>query len=188
MWMRPQRVGDRSIMDDVANLPGIKPSELVYVQRVRLYLSVTQRLPTSPPAMGKNCAHGYYQLMRTHANLFFASLNKNNHQRHPTSSQPDTGLYDCVMRPLKLRNWNIQWDHGIKDASTKCGTHSTDPNSGLVYMWINGDAFDCMNADPKAITTNTAMCNSITVLSLSNASQSLDNFTVAYSTPLPMHQ
>jgi hypothetical protein len=28
-------------MDTVANLPGIKPVELVHVQRVRLYLDVT---------------------------------------------------------------------------------------------------------------------------------------------------
>jgi hypothetical protein len=40
-WTRPQRVGNRFIMDDVANLPGIKPIELVYVQRVRLFLGVT---------------------------------------------------------------------------------------------------------------------------------------------------
>jgi hypothetical protein len=40
-WTRPQRVGDRFIMDDVANLSGIKPIELVYVQqRVRLFLGV----------------------------------------------------------------------------------------------------------------------------------------------------
>jgi hypothetical protein len=35
-WTRPQRAGDSFIMDDVANIPGIKPIELVYVQRVRL--------------------------------------------------------------------------------------------------------------------------------------------------------
>ena len=40
-WMRPQRVGDRFIMDDVAKLPDIKPIELAYVQRVRLFLGVT---------------------------------------------------------------------------------------------------------------------------------------------------
>jgi hypothetical protein len=40
-WTRPQRAGDRFIMDDVANIPGIKPIELVYVQRVRLFLGVT---------------------------------------------------------------------------------------------------------------------------------------------------
>jgi hypothetical protein len=40
-WMRPQRVGDRFIMDDVAALPGIKKIEMVYVQRVRLFLGVT---------------------------------------------------------------------------------------------------------------------------------------------------
>jgi hypothetical protein len=40
-WTRPQRVGDRFIMDDVAILPGIKPIELVHVQRVRLFLGVT---------------------------------------------------------------------------------------------------------------------------------------------------
>ena len=40
-WTRPQRVGDRFIMDDVATLSGIKPIDLVYVQRVRLFLGVT---------------------------------------------------------------------------------------------------------------------------------------------------
>ena len=40
-WARPQRVGDRFIMDDVATLPGIRPIDLVYVQRVRLILGVT---------------------------------------------------------------------------------------------------------------------------------------------------
>jgi hypothetical protein len=39
-WTRPQRVGDRFIMDDVATLSGIKPIDLVYVQRVRLFLGV----------------------------------------------------------------------------------------------------------------------------------------------------
>jgi len=40
-WARPQHVGDRFIMDDVATLSGIKPIDLVYVQRVRLFLGVT---------------------------------------------------------------------------------------------------------------------------------------------------
>jgi len=39
-WTRPQRVGDRFIMDYVATLSGIKPIDLVYVQRVRLFLGV----------------------------------------------------------------------------------------------------------------------------------------------------
>jgi hypothetical protein len=41
-WARPQRVGDRFIMDNVvANLPSIKPIELVHIQRVRLFMGVT---------------------------------------------------------------------------------------------------------------------------------------------------
>jgi hypothetical protein len=104
---------------------------------------VSQRLPTSPPAMGKNCAHGHYQSKRTHANLFFASADKND-QRHPTFSQPGTGLYDCVTRPLNLRNWNLQWDHGIKDASTKCGTQHLTPTAALSICGST-DASDCMH-------------------------------------------
>jgi hypothetical protein len=34
-------------MDDVANLPGIKPIDLVHVQRVRLFLGVTTRADIS---------------------------------------------------------------------------------------------------------------------------------------------
>jgi hypothetical protein len=120
---------------------------------------VSQRLPTSPPAMGKHCAHGHYQLMRTHANLFFDSPDKNN-QRHPTSLQePGTGLSDYVTtRPLlKLRNWSIQWDHGINYASTKCGIQYLTPTAAL-SIYGSMDTADCMNPDP-AITTNTAMCD-----------------------------
>ena len=39
-WTRPQRVGDRFVMDDVATLSGIKPIDLVYMQRVPLFLGV----------------------------------------------------------------------------------------------------------------------------------------------------
>ena len=41
LWIRPQRERDCFIMEDAANLPGIKPIELVHTQRVRLYLNVT---------------------------------------------------------------------------------------------------------------------------------------------------
>lgn len=40
-WMQPQRMGDSFIMDDVANLNGIKKIDLAHVQRVRLFLGVT---------------------------------------------------------------------------------------------------------------------------------------------------
>ena len=60
-WTRPQRDGDSFIMDDVANLPGIKPIKLpVYVQRVRLFLGVTTLADISAhPMMEKPCATGY---------------------------------------------------------------------------------------------------------------------------------
>jgi hypothetical protein len=38
VWMQLQRNGDSFIMEDVAHLPGIKPINLVHVQRVRLHL------------------------------------------------------------------------------------------------------------------------------------------------------
>ena len=38
--MGAQRVGARFIMDNVATLPGIRPIDLVYVQRVRHFLGV----------------------------------------------------------------------------------------------------------------------------------------------------
>jgi hypothetical protein len=40
-WMHPQRTGDSFIMEDAANIPGIKRIDLVHVQRVRLFLGVT---------------------------------------------------------------------------------------------------------------------------------------------------
>jgi hypothetical protein len=97
-WTRPQRVGDRFIMDDVANLPGIKPIELVYVQRVRLFL-VSRHLLTFHPLMAKPFATGHYQSKRTHANPCSDSPDKNDH-RHHASSQPGTGLSDCATPPL----------------------------------------------------------------------------------------
>jgi hypothetical protein len=53
-WTRPQRVGNRFIMDeDVTNLPGIKPIELVY--------------PTSLPVLGCHnaCRHLHQRWERT---------------------------------------------------------------------------------------------------------------------------
>jgi hypothetical protein len=48
-WTRPLRVGDSFItsMDDVANLQGIMPIELVYVQRVCLFLGITTKADIS---------------------------------------------------------------------------------------------------------------------------------------------
>jgi hypothetical protein len=43
-------------MDNVANLTGIKPIELVYVQRVRLYLGVTTLADISTSDGKKLCA------------------------------------------------------------------------------------------------------------------------------------
>jgi hypothetical protein len=40
-WIQPQREGDSFIMEDLANLPGLKPIELVHAQRCRLFLGVT---------------------------------------------------------------------------------------------------------------------------------------------------
>ena len=40
-WIRPQRQQDRFIMEALANVPGIKPIELVHAQRVYLHLGVT---------------------------------------------------------------------------------------------------------------------------------------------------
>jgi hypothetical protein len=40
-WMHPQRTGDSFIMEDAANIPGIKKLDLVHVQRVQLFLGVT---------------------------------------------------------------------------------------------------------------------------------------------------
>jgi hypothetical protein len=40
-WLRPQRIGDRFIMDELSNLPGITTKELVAAQRCRLYLGAT---------------------------------------------------------------------------------------------------------------------------------------------------
>jgi hypothetical protein len=51
--MRPQRVGDQFMMDDVANLTGIKPIELLYVQRVCLFLGVMTLANISSTSDGK---------------------------------------------------------------------------------------------------------------------------------------
>jgi hypothetical protein len=45
--MQLQRNGDSFIMDDAAHLPGIKPIDLVHVQRVQLFLGVTTKADIS---------------------------------------------------------------------------------------------------------------------------------------------
>ena len=40
-WICPQQTHDSFIMEDISNLPGIKPIELVHAQRCHLYLGVT---------------------------------------------------------------------------------------------------------------------------------------------------
>jgi hypothetical protein len=46
-WMNHQRTGDSFIMDDISNLPGIKPIDLVHAQRIRMYLGVTTKADIS---------------------------------------------------------------------------------------------------------------------------------------------
>jgi hypothetical protein len=120
-------------MDDVANLPGIKPIELVYVQRVRgLFLGVTTSTiastriaDISSSCDGKSPCDWVLpqESMRTHANPCFDSpTNKNNHHRHLMLSQPGSGLSDCATHPSTHMYWNGLWADGIKaGASTKCG-------------------------------------------------------------------
>jgi hypothetical protein len=42
-WMNHQRTGDSFIMDDISNLPGIKPIDLVHAQRIHMCLGVTTK-------------------------------------------------------------------------------------------------------------------------------------------------
>jgi hypothetical protein len=115
--MRPQhRVGDRFIMDDVDNLPGIKPIELVQVQRFRiLFLGVTTLADISSSDRKTYCNW----VLPVNANprkpvfRFPRHPTSKNAHVHQTSSQLGNGLFDCAMHLPKLRYWNDPWDSGI---------------------------------------------------------------------------
>jgi hypothetical protein len=142
-WMRPQHIGNRFIMDDVAKLPGIKPIKLVHVQRVRLFLGVTTLADISS-SDGKTLCNWVLPVYENPRKPVFRFPHQDDH-RHQTSSQPGNRLFDRATHPKKLRNWNdpAAWDAGTKAASTKCGIPLlTQQVASSIYGLM--DTYDCV--------------------------------------------
>jgi hypothetical protein len=136
--------------------------------------------------MGKPCATGYYQWMRTHANPCFDPPTRTTTGIIVIATCVGSRLSDCATHPLKLMNWNDPWDDdGIKDASTMCGIQWLIPTMAL-YICGSMVAYECMNADANNAISTDMYFYSYTALFPLDASQSLAISSVEFSTLLAM--
>jgi hypothetical protein len=179
-WTRPQCLGDQFIMDHVAHLFGIKPIELVYLQRVRLFLGVTTLADISL-SDGKTLCQ-WWAVVEVNENpgkpvFRFPIKNALGHQM---ASQPGgNGLYKCALHPLKLRYWNDPWDDGTKDASTKCGIQLWTPTTAS-YTCGSMDTYVCINANTDINISTDLYAYSSTACFPLDAFQYLDIYNVRF--------
>jgi hypothetical protein len=94
-WIRPQPEGDSFIMEDLANLPGLKPIELVHAQRCRLFLGVTTLADTCTSNGIEICVTGQSMAMTSHGHQYTSSLARTNHL--PSSGLHGRKFYVAVM-------------------------------------------------------------------------------------------
>jgi hypothetical protein len=134
-WTQPQRAGDSFIMDDVANLTGLKPTELKHIHHVRLFLGVTT-LADITTSDGKSLCDW---VLRASANPR-KPVFRFPRQERPTAphvintwqrairqcyAQADQNKLDRPLGEWHRGCINQIWDTVI------------DPTDGMVYVWQN---------------------------------------------------
>jgi hypothetical protein len=102
-------------MDDVANLPGIKPIELVHVQRVRLFLGVTTQSRHFKPVFPRQERPRAANVIETWKRV-----------KRLCYSQAASAVLDNPLGPWHQGCVNQVWNTVI------------DPKTGLLYVWDIG--------------------------------------------------
>jgi hypothetical protein len=82
-------------------------------------------------------------------------------------------------------NWNEPWDHGIKDASTKCGIQLWIPTTALFICGLM-DMYECINIDAEIAISTDLYAYSNTAHFPFDASRYLAISIVQFSTLLAM--
>ena len=124
-------------MDDVANLPGIIPIELVYVQRVRLYLGVTMLANISTSDGKELCAWALSVDENPHKPIF-----RFPRQESPTASYV-LATWHRIIRlcyaPVKAQDLEYPMGPWCKGCINNVwDTVLEDPNSGLLSICAAG--------------------------------------------------
>ena len=135
-WMRPQRTGDSFIMDDAANLDGIKAIDLVHVQRVRLFLGVTTRADISTSNGKAICAWAINATENPRKSVFCFPRQERPRAANVIATwkrvirlcyaQADAQVFDTPLGPWHKGRIKQVWDTVI------------DPQTGQIYIWQNG--------------------------------------------------
>ena len=135
-WMQPQRIGDRFIMDDVAKLSGIKPIDLVYVQRVRLFLGVTTLADISSSDGKTLCDWALTVDENPRKPVFQFPL-----QERPTAPYV-IATWQRIIRlcyaPLETTVLERPMGKWYKGCINQVWDTVMDPTNNTVYMWLNG--------------------------------------------------
>jgi hypothetical protein len=135
-WMHPQRQQDSFIMDDVTNLPRIKPIEIVHVQRVRLYLGVTTKADISTSDGKALCDWALKVTDNPWPTVF----------RFPRQDRPRAAYiiatWTRIIRLCYAQHDNCRLDAPLGDWHTnrirQVWDTVIDPDSGIVYRWKDG--------------------------------------------------
>lgn len=135
-WMHPQRTVDSFIMDDVLNLPGIKPIDLVHVQRIRLYLGVTTKADISTSDGNALCDWAMNATENPRKSVF----------RFPRQERPQAAYilatWKRIIRLCYSQTTTRRLDN-LMGAWTKGRIRQVwdtviDPHTGIIYRWHQG--------------------------------------------------
>jgi hypothetical protein len=133
-WIRPQRMEDSFIMEDITHLPGIKPIDLVHAQCCRLYLGITTIADICTSNGQEICGWALtgQDNPRTPVHQF------------PKQAKPSPQVWNtwrtvlrrryCNTRERKLDTPLGRWHKGC---ITQVWDTVIDPETSLIYMWIN---------------------------------------------------
>jgi hypothetical protein len=135
-WTRPQRAGDRFIMDDVANLSGIKPIDMVHVQRVRLFLGVTTLADISTTCGNALCDWAIKGTENPRSPIF----------RFPRQERPRDAkvlsTWTCIIRlcysKANSRILDTPLGPWYRGRINQVWNSVIDPSTGKVYIWTQG--------------------------------------------------
>jgi hypothetical protein len=125
-------------MDDVAKLSGIKPIELVYVQRVRIFLGVMTLADISFSG-GKTICDWSLSVDENPRKPVFLFPR----QERPTASYVIIATWHRLIRlcyaPIETKVLERPMGKWYKGCINQVWDTVVDPNNNsIVYMWING--------------------------------------------------
>jgi hypothetical protein len=134
-WIRPQREADSFIMEDLTNLVGLKPIELVHAQRCRLFLGVT--------TLADICSSNGTEISEWAINGHDSP--RSPVHRFPRQASPSAPIWSTWRKVLR-RCYSTAREQKLDHPLGKWYTHRItqvwnsviDPSTHKIYIWAHG--------------------------------------------------